>query len=146
MEEEEPLQLWSVLEEKDPSTTLLPGVQRGHLLDATGAPSRVLPLRGDTQGIKLGKEWGVSSLHSYGSMTSWKQRPSPGPVCQPDYCLESWWDKLQFTAIGSKPSFQWWSGPAKACRCWWCGSPCARVCAQSLSRVQLFATTWTVAH
>lgn len=57
MEEEEPLQLCSVLGEKDPSTTLLPGVQWGHLLDATGAPSRILPLRGDTQGIKLGKEW-----------------------------------------------------------------------------------------
>ena len=53
-----------------PIHPLLPGVQRGHLLDATWAPSLVLPLRGDTQGIKSGKGWGVSSLHSYGSMTS----------------------------------------------------------------------------
>ena len=70
MEAGESLQLWSVLGEKDASTTLLPGVQRGHLLDATWAPGRVLPLRGDMQGIKLGKRWGVSSLHPYGSMTS----------------------------------------------------------------------------
>lgn len=32
-------------------------------------PQASSPLRGDTQGIKSGR-WGVSSLHSYGSMTS----------------------------------------------------------------------------